>query len=795
LGPTEQLLAKYEVKGLSGSLKDDAKGLVLQIPNSKVSIMGITIVPFTHLAHTYQLGKNGTFFVKGYDTVSIANKRDKVRARYNQKIESAKNDRKKQKYRKRMVKKLDKKDKKLIEGNQLMRWGEELAVYNEEKTKESVENIRLFLNSKGYFNSKIDINKENINKRAKSVSLTYLIDPGLPYQIDSIEYVVQDSALKLLIIKNLKDAPLNKGLYDQETLSEERDHIYNLVVDNGYFEFSKQFVSFEIDSTQLGNRKLFVRETIRNPSNKVGHKVFELDSIIFTSDASITQVYDRSIETHDDVTFNFGKNKYSKKILHWRIPLEKGDNYSRSLTIETQRQLSYLDNFKFVNINYDTTGNRFIANIFTSPFDRYQTSNEFGFTQTNGATPGPFFTLSLKNRNTFRGLEIVSIDANAKLEGISGVSEADERYSSRQYGGQLSFSFPQFIFPLGNKYKKQMGSYNAKSRLSVGLAYEQRIDEFVRRTLQSSFSYSWQVRDFLKYTLTPIQASLIQSDNTAAFEQFLTDLENQGNTYANAFRSAFVSSSSFQVDLNLGDYSQGSDGGFIQFFVEAGGNWNGVLGPIINEVEIYRFWKANIDLRKIDRITRKLNVAYRLNVGVANAYGGNNSLPYEKYFFAGGSNSNRAWKPRRLGPGSFGIIKDLEAGDLSRGLVDFDREQPGDLIIESSVELRQKLVGFLEGAVFLDAGNVWLIKGTSVDPTADPEGDDGKFRFNEFMNEMAVGTGLGFRFDLSFLIMRLDLGLKLFDPAQPKGKRFVGDQIFSNFGPNSELNIGIGYPF
>jgi outer membrane protein assembly factor BamA len=128
-------------------------------------------------------------------------------------------------------------------------------------------------------------------------------------------------------------------------------------------------------------------------------------------------------------------------------------------------------------------------------------------------------------------------------------------------------------------------------------------------------------------------------------------------------------------------------------------------------------------------------------------------------------------------------------------LVDFDREQPGDLIIESSVELRQKLVGFLEGAVFLDAGNVWLIKGTSVDPTADPEGDDGKFRFNEFMNEMAVGTGLGFRFDLSFLIMRLDLGLKLFDPAQPKGKRFVGDQIFSNFGPNSELNIGIGYPF
>lgn len=793
----EQLLVKYEVNGLSGSLKDDAKGLVVQIPNSQVSIMGIRIIPFTHLAHTYQLGKNGILFIKGYDEDGTLAKRDAVEQKFEKKIAKVGKEEKKQRLRQRMIKKLDKKDRKLKEGNQLMRWGEQLAVYRKGKSLESSDRIKLYLNSKGFFNSKIDIDETVDGHKNRKLLVEYNVSPGSRYAIDSIEYIISDTALAALVQERVKDAPLEKGFYNQQTLSDERDFIYDLAVNNGYFEFSKQYVSFEIDSIKLQDQRLYVRETIRNPTNRSDHKVFTLDSIIFTSNASITQAFERSIETHDNVTFNFGQNKYSKKILHWRIPLEKGDRYSRNLTIETQRQLSYLDNFKFVNINYDTTGSRFVANIFTSPFDRYQTSNEFGFTQTNGANPGPFFTVSLKNRNPFRGLEIVGIDVNAKLEGIRGVSESDERYSSRQYGSQLSFSFPQFLFPLGQSLKKQMGGYNAKSRFSIGLSYEQRVDEYVRRTIQTSFSYSWQVRDKIKYTFTPLQGSLIRSDNEDSFTEFLDNLEAEGNTYANAFRSAFVSSTSFQVDLNLGDYSQGREGGFVRFFGEAGGNLNGLLGEraVGDEIEIYRFAKANIDLRKIDRITRRLKLAYRLNVGLAFAYGANNSLPYEKYFFAGGSNSVRAWKPRRLGPGAFGQIDTLSTAEGNGTVFDFGREQPGDLIIESSFELRHKIVGFLEGAVFLDAGNVWLLKGTSVRPESDPEGDDGKFRFDEFMNEMAVGTGLGFRFDLSFLILRLDLGLKLFDPAQPKGQRFVGDKIFTNFGPSSEFNIGIGYPF
>ena len=799
LRENEQLLTKYEIEGVSRSIKDDTNALIERIPNSrpfgifKSTPLGFIVIPFTHLAHTYQFGENGAFFLKGYDINRIKVKKDSLESKFEAKILQAENDNRKQNLRNRIVKKLDKKDRKIREGNLLMRWGERLAVYDHNKSIVSQEKIKQYLNSKGFFNSKIKIDTSTINKKKRTLLLSYKIDLGVRHVIDSIEYIIPDTVLQQLIWEEIPSAQLKKGFYDQEILMKEREHIYNLAVNNGYFEFSKQYVSFEIDSTKLGSDTLLVREIIRNPPDQNNHKIFYLDSIVFFFDASDSPTYQRTPETYKDITFSFEKNKYSKKILQWRIPLEQDGKYSRDQTIETQRQLAYLDNFKFVNINYDTTGRRFVANIFASSLNKYQTSSEFGFVQnnTNSKNPSPFFNLSLKNRNTFRALEVISIDVNAKVEDIQGVSgEQQSGYSSRQYGSNLSFSFPQFLFPLGRYYKKKIGRFNPQTLLSVGLGLEDRFNEYVRRTIKTSFSYSWQIRDQLKYVLTPLQASFIKSDNDPRFQNFLQRLEDEGNTYANSFRSAFVSSTSFQLDLNLGEYNIGKDGGFVQFFIEAGGNLNNIFGENAfgDSIETYQFVKTNIDLRKIEKITRKLNIAYRLNIGIAYAYGNNNSLFYEKYFFAGGSSSVRAWKPRRLGPGAFGITQ-------GSNRVDFTREQPGDLLIESSFEFRQKLVGFLKGVVFVDAGNVWLIRGSSVNPSDDPEGDDGKFRFGDFMDEMAVGTGVGLRFDLSFFILRLDLGLKLFDPAQPKGKHFIGDHIFSNFGFNSEINIGIGHSF
>lgn len=794
-------------------MKDDATALYDQKRNSRV-IFGW--YPFTHLAHLYKLGENGWIF-KGYDQQKAIAQRDTLAVKYDRKIAEAKNDQKRLKLRNKKAKKYDKKNRKVKQGNQLMRWGEPLAIYNHNSSRVTTEKIDQLLQAKGYFDAVVEIDTANYDslgpvgkfgrnlrnwvsgwfgEKDRYVNLEYHVDLNTRYVIDSIQHSIEDTVLQALIFDNIKDSPLEKGYYDQETLTKERDFIYDLAVNNGYYEFSKQYIGFQIDSVQLGKDTVIVREIVKNPPGKNEHKIFYLDSIVFVTNASVSETYNRTQEKYRDITFSFAKSRYSTKVLEWRIPLEQDDPYSRDLTIETQRQLSYLDNFKFININYDTTGNYFVANIFTSPFDKYQTSSEFGLSRTQGK-PGPFVSINLKNRNTFRTLEILSFDANAKLEDLQSVREDTGfkgNYTSRQFGAEAAISFPQFLFPLGSYYKNKIGSFNPKTRISFGFSFEDRVEEYRRLIYRGTWSYSWQVRDQVKYTLTPIQLSLTDATTTPVFQSFLDSLSENNNPYNLAFESAIVSTTAFQLDLSIGDYSSGQDGGYIRLNAELGGNLNNILGDSFfgDSLTTYQFAKSQIDLRKIERLTRNTNLAFRLNVGMAYPYGDNNALPYEKYFFAGGSSSIRAWRPRRLGPGAYGVFLEDDEGNTT-DLIDYRREQRGELLIESSVELRQDLVGFLEGAIFVDAGNIWQVRNSLVGQ--DAEGDDGVFRFNDFLQEMAVGTGIGLRFDLQFLIFRVDLGMKLFDPAQRRGDRFVGNEIFSNFSRNSEINIGIGYPF
>lgn len=805
----QQILSSQKTRGLTGRLQEDSEILYQQSKNTR--FFGL---PLTHLAYIYKAGENGVLFVPGYDKQKAIAKRDSIAKKFDRKIAKTDNEKRQKNLREKKIRKIDRKKKKVKEGNLTMRWGEKLAIYDHNKSRVTAENIKQLLHSRGYFNAVVKIDTlgyDSLNGLAKFgrkirngprkgtnkyVDVNYYVEKGSQYYIDSIQYIFEDTVLHSLI-KSKKSAPLKKEFYNQKRLTEERDFIYENAVNNGYYEFSKQYISFQLDSVQLGKDTLIIREIVRNPPKKDQHKIFYLDSIIFTSNADELQT-PRTTEEFRDVTFNFGRDRYSKKILEWRIPLKQDDRYSRASTIETQRQLSYLDNFKLVNIIYDTTGGKFIANIYTSPFEKYQTSSEFGLstTQGSGATqgnPGPFFNVNLKNRNTFNALEIINIDAYAKLQDIKNVDEQSTAdYTSIQYGGSVGVDFPQFLFPLGRFYKKKMGQFNPRTKLTVGLKYENRDLEYIKRTSSIGFSYAWQVKDKTRYTLTPVKLSLINSDNTTAFEEFLDETREDGNSYANSFLSAFVNTTSFQLNKNIGEYTFGQDGGFISASIEFGGHFNGLFRSSFGEnLEYYQFSKANLDLRKIETISRKLNLAYRLNLGVAIPNGANKSLPYDEYLFAGGGSSVRAWKPRRLGPGAYSG-EDIVLDGRYRIINDVKERIGGEVLIESSIELRRDLLGFVDGAIFLDAGNIWLLEGT-INP--DEDGDDGQFRWDQFMDEMALGAGVGLRFDFSFLVFRVDLGMKLFDPAQKKGDRFVGDEIFRNFMPNSEINIGIGYPF
>jgi outer membrane protein assembly factor BamA len=200
----------------------------------------------------------------------------------------------------------------------------------------------------------------------------------------------------------------------------------------------------------------------------------------------------------------------------------------------------------------------------------------------------------------------------------------------------------------------------------------------------------------------------------------------------------------------------------------------------------FQFLKFQADFRRYMPLTPRQTFAYRLNLGLAKPYGVSNGvLPYEKYFFAGGSTSIRAWQPRRLGPGSYAPNRNED------GSFDYRFEQPGEILLEGMFELRSKIYGYFDGVFFVDLGNSWTF---SPDPTR----PGANFQFDKFYKDLAVGTGKGLRMDFGFLILRLDMGVKAVDPARASGERFILGNFFSRFlGEKGQtvFNVGIGYPF
>jgi outer membrane protein assembly factor BamA len=344
--------------------------------------------------------------------------------------------------------------------------------------------------------------------------------------------------------------------------------------------------------------------------------------------------------------------------------------------------------------------------------------------------------------------------------------------------------------------KSRIGQLNPRTHFSVGYEFVNRID-FTRDNLSTSVKYFWQKDQSRLFTFALADLNLVNTRNISPeFQQELDESESLGTSFLRAFDPAFVTSMYLQTiyDFNqYGTYQKNS--AYLMTFVESGGTLLNVFGTQFLEkdsLESYKYLKFNVGFRKhIPLPVRGGAVAYRIHAGIGVSYGDNKILPYEKNFFAGGSSSIRAWGPRRLGPGTYSPVN--EDGDI-----DYNFEQPGEIILEASIEYRQNLIGFLDWAIFFDAGNIWNLM--------DDVGDDGEVRRpggkfeKDFYKAIALGTGMGFRMDFTFLILRFDMGIKVYEPARPVGERWVlRDFKFGGIAGSTDnsiiLNIGIGYPF
>ncbi len=784
----EYLLAKQNIISSKEVNKEELEGQLAQKRNSHLGPISLPV-------HAYQVGK------KHFDTARIKRKIRKTQAKYDRKISQAKRQKKINQLIAKKTQKLDKKETKLKEGNGFMRWGEPLAIYDSGNVELSRQNLLNYLFTEGYFKAKVNT---SINYRDRLVDIEYKVIEGPSYQIDSLVFNIKDEKIKEVFNEEVSKQNLLNRQYNQDLFSKERDRVYTTLSNQGYYDFKRQYILFQIDSTALDEHGLLVRETIANPSGRSHHKAFKIDSIVFVNEAANLN----SGVQYEHINFLLNKKKYPVNQLAWRIFLNKDSLYSKEMTLETQRQLAYLDIFKFVNINYDTTSGQFVANIFTRPLKKFQTSWEAGLSvlESTHNLPGPFFSFNTKSRNPLGALEIIQFDGNVSIQGIQSFNENSNNYSRLQYGGQLSVTWPRFMFPLKNSVQERIGRYNPRTKLTSGVSFEDRINEYQRTTFKTSFAYFWQLKDNSQFNFKLFDINYIQSDTMGVFAQELSYLESLGYfSLVNAFKPSIVSFSSFGFTYNPNQYGQErKDASLFQGYFEVGGNIQKAVSQMnwynnLGSLEDYQYLKANFDYRHTNLLTRKSQLAYRINVGAAYAYGNkaNRALPYEKYFFAGGSNSIRAWKPRRLGPGAYA---QYESSDGNSIVVDDNREQPGDILLETSIEYRHDLIGFVDLGLFIDAGNIWLWESQTIEKGQDGSGnDDGVFRLKTFPREIAVGTGFGLRFDFSFLILRVDMAYKIVDPAYPLGERFRLNTYQVNdlwdLQDKAALNIGIGYPF
>jgi outer membrane protein insertion porin family len=803
----EYLLYKSKIKGNEKISTDEFEALQRQKPNRR--IFGYPIYVWF-----YFVGKNSS------DSIRTTRKIEKVRGRFDRKIALAAEEDQIKKLKKRKKRRLSKLNKKLEKGSLLMQVirpaAEKPSIFNRNTAEQTLGQMKLYMESKGFFNSKAFYTLDTLLR--KRIVITYHITENQPHQLAEINYIIEDTAVAAVIKSAESSSNLKPGEnYDVQNFSRERERLEKLLRDNGYYFFNRQYIEFENDTSSLitgdssevkqRQRKVNVDVLIHNPP-KGNHEVFKIDSVYFNLDGNESLAGKTPTKKYyRHITYSSSSNWYSRRILNYKVFIRPGEKYSQENTIETQRQLLNLDNFKFVNITFDTTGGHFISRITTSNANKFTTSEELGISVSQ-RLPGPTINATFKNRNIFGGFENFETTARYTFEGV--ISSGNTVYRSEEFTASIGINFPQTLFPFNPVFKRRLNRLNPKTKLLTSYTFINRPGYYQRANLKGSFQYTWQKGLYKFYSISPIDLSVVRTfGKSTAFQHDLDSLQEIGFPLWYSFSRAIVTSVNGFYTFNNYMYGVNSNAKYFNFYAESGGTIFNLIDneDFLKEYNRFSYLRFSADMRKYIPTGRKSSFATRINMGFARPYlTKEKALPYEKYFFAGGSSSIRAWAPRQLGPGSF------RNTDSNNKRIFY--ENPGEILLEMSAEERFPMLDFtsttrLDGAVFVDAGNIWsyykiLDTKESVEKEVRP---GAHFEWNRFYKEIAVGGGFGLRLNMSFLIVRVDAAYRFLDPSWPVGQRVVIDDIakakiddpygnrIDNPNRYPTIHLGVNYPF
>jgi outer membrane protein assembly factor BamA len=670
--------------------------------------------------------------------------------------------------------------------------GEEPVIWDPLLTERSVDEFKNYTITKGYYDA---IVSDSIRLKKKKVIINYEIDLNEPYRINSISYVFEDRGLMDIILPDSSNRLIEKGApFDKEVLQQERQRLEELMKNNGYFKFSKEFIFFkakEIEGKKLVDLTILLKEDVEgipDPITKVRkHYPYKIrNALIYPNYNLYSKRLDVENQIGDTIFLNGNKVIYAgkQKIKPMTVILPNrcspGSLYQLGNIKRTYSNYSSLELFRIVNINFreigqtmiDTGKYRYIdCQVELSP--RKKQAYQFEIVGTNSDLDlGVRGNLLYNNYNLFRGAENFQVKLTTAAEWGKRANVEPNRRSMVEVGVEGSLTIPKFLVPF--KAKEFSRKYNARTIINASYNYQDR-REYLRTIANTSYSYRIKGNIYNAHTFTPVDFNLVQvGDIDSAFYSTIenTRLENSFSDHTVlAVRYAFEYSN--QVVKKLRDFTY-----FKTSFESAGNLISAFSDSTFLGVPYFRYLKLDFDFRFNNQITPGNRLVYRIFTGVGYPLGNSQTLPFERMYFSGGPYGIRAWRSEELGPGSF---------NYRESRYYYNR---AEMKLEANVEYRFELFWKLEGALFIDAGNIWSLY-------QDPEREGGEFSWDRFYKEIAVGTGLGTRLNLSFLLFRVDFGLKMRDPIITEGSRWIdfNPNIDMKFNERVRIQFGIGYPF
>jgi len=687
----------------------------------------------------------------------------------------------------------------------LKRIGEPPQVFDEGLTFQSEEQLEQYLDNEGYFNAQVEATTEFKEKKQKA-NVTYNVKTGAQYTINSINYHIPDSVLRVLFFNDSVKSVIKSGTaFNFDLLEEHRTEIVRLFKNNGYFYFTKEDISYLADSSIYQNSidlDMYIGRSLSAEDSVKKFSPYFLNDFYISVIPEITPSLNQQLSSDDfsdtlklqDFTlYRNGKIKYRPELFNRLIQMKSGNLYRLEDAEKTFNAFNRLRQFRFIDIQFveiqnERDSNWLNSNIRVAALNKQAISFDVEGTNSSGNF-GVGGNINYRHRNLFRGAEVFQINFKGAVERQQRVFENEKQYfNTREFGAETNLTFPKLIGPnISNLFSEHL----PKSVITVGFNYQRR-PEYTRTISNIRFGYNWKTSEYKLHTWNLMDFNMV---NLYQFDPDFIDLIR--DLYIkSSFTDHLIFAMNYSFVYNTQDLKLKRDYTYLRFNVESAGNVLYLLSNLANRnksvevdsvglgtFEYYellntrfaQYLKADLEFRYGHIFDKYNSLVGRAFLGVGFPYGNFDVLPFEKKYFTGGANGIRAWQVRSLGPGTY----DAPSGAYPN--------QSADIKLEANMEYRFHLISFLEGALFVDVGNIWAINERDNRPGA-------QFKFNQFYKQLALGTGTGFRFDFNYFIFRFDVGMKLRDPAQDEGNGWiVGYRPYSSDDFN--LSFAIGYPF